>query len=152
MRGYSWTKGMQGGIGYPPLVVNWKSRWWSVKDSESHGGSKCAACAKAGVERCPRLGVTDEFMGQARARQWLGDMPQMSWADFARRVSEREERKPRYTQTAAEALTRAAERNDDLIDAVTALCDRMEELTLADDPRIGHEFDAVRRALSAVAS
>lgn len=42
----SYTSGQQGGIGYPPALVKYKSKWYWVEDSRYHGGTICQKCSK----------------------------------------------------------------------------------------------------------
>lgn len=46
IEGTSWTRGQQGGIGYPPQLVRYKRKWYWVEDSRNHGGSVCPQCSK----------------------------------------------------------------------------------------------------------
>jgi len=47
MEGFGWTSGQQGGMGYPPLVIKHKNKWWLVEDSRNHGGTICQQCSNA---------------------------------------------------------------------------------------------------------
>lgn len=44
--GMGWTQGQQGGIGYPPLIVKYKNKWWFVEGSRNHGGTICFQCSR----------------------------------------------------------------------------------------------------------
>lgn len=60
--GFSWTRGMQGGIGYPPLVIKYKGQWTLVEDSQNHGGTVCSRCTLAETGHYPiRIPPKDRF-------------------------------------------------------------------------------------------
>lgn len=86
MEGFGWTRGMQGGIGYPPLVVKHRGRWRLVQDSHNHGGTHCRLCDGP----CLRALVV-------RPERWIADimhsipnlnrLPQIPWSEFAIAIS-----------------------------------------------------------------
>ena len=47
VKGVSITLGQQGGIGYPPLVIKHKGKWFWVEDSRNHGGTICYKCSES---------------------------------------------------------------------------------------------------------
>jgi len=45
MKGFAFTRGMQGTSGYPPLIILYRGRWTYVEGSSNHGGSICHVCS-----------------------------------------------------------------------------------------------------------
>ena len=45
MKGFAFTRGMQGTSGYPPLIILYRGKWTYVEGSSNHGGSICYICS-----------------------------------------------------------------------------------------------------------
>lgn len=97
MKGFGWTRGMQGGIGYPPLVVLFRNRWTYVEDSANHGGTTCFACCRDngipyGYEPPQRFGQPRSYgmccwrslvkNHQPSVPLFLNKLPRISWLKF----------------------------------------------------------------------
>lgn len=82
LMGFSWTRGRQGGIGYPPLVIIYRNRWHRVEDSENHGGTNCRFCCGP----CLRGRVEVWPYAESRVRTRFYKMPTMSWGQFSRLI------------------------------------------------------------------
>jgi hypothetical protein len=96
MKGFGWTRGMQGGIGYPLLVILYHNKWTYVEDSANHGGTICQTCSR---ENNIPYGYEPQRFGQPKPYGmccWrslveqkcpyknllLNELPRISWNQF----------------------------------------------------------------------